>query len=78
MCIGKFALYALDSRVAEVVIVIVTDDYNIHKRQVLYLAGRRRVPLQALDLNRGAAVLEYRVKEDAKTTGELDVVTGVA
>lgn len=78
MRIWKLLLYALDRWVAEVVVVVMTDDYKVNDWQVLDLAWWRREALQALDRDGRAAVLEDWVEEDAQTTGEFDIVARVA
>lgn len=78
MRVGEFLLDPLDGWVTQVVVVVVADDYDVYKRELLDLAGGRCISSQMLHVDGRTAVLEYGVKEDAQTAGILDVITCVA
>lgn len=75
---GELLLQTLDGRVAQMVVVVVAYHHDIDRRQVFEFAWRGRVALQALDVDRRAAVFKHRVEEHAQPAGELDVVASVA
>ena len=46
------------------IIVVVTDDHDIHERQLFNLAGRWGISFESSKLDWRAAVFEYGVEED--------------
>lgn len=60
------------------IVMVVTDNYDINHGQILNLTRRRRKAFQALGINRCTAVFEDRVEEDAQTGGIFDKKTGMA
>lgn len=74
----KFLLYALECWVAEMVVVVVADDYDVDGGEIFELAGRWCEALQALDVDGRAAVLEHGVEEHAQTAREFDIVARMA
>lgn len=74
----ELLLQALNSGIAQVVVVIMANHHSIDKGQVLDFTRRGRIALQALGVEGRAAVLEHGVEEDAQATGEFNIVTCMA
>ena len=65
------------SRIGQVVIVIMGDDYRINNGDVTDLAWHFRITLRAHPGKRRAAVLEYWVEENSKPTRKFGKITRV-
>lgn len=74
MRIGELLVQPLDSRVAEMVVVVVADDDCVDDGQVFDFARRRRVPLEVLEIDGRTAVFEDGVEQGAEPVGKLNVV----
>jgi hypothetical protein len=60
------------------IVVIVTYDHDIDGGQVFEFTGWRREPFKGFEVDRRAAILEYRIKQHAQTARELNVIACMA
>ncbi len=78
MAIGVLASNLGNSRIGEVVVVVVRYYHSVYVWDMFNLTRQLRVSFWTQPGEWGAAIGEDRIEEDSETTGKLDIVTRMA